>query len=52
MAGETYRDERPLTECSECDSLTHHDGLCALCRQKKHEAWWPTRNDATKEPTT
>ncbi|MGQ4350491.1 hypothetical protein [Streptomyces sp. SAS_275] len=36
---------RPVTNCRECESLTAHDGLCALCRQEKHDAWWPTRGE-------
>ncbi|MFF0143561.1 hypothetical protein ACFYRN_45160 [Streptomyces sp. NPDC005227] len=43
--GERYRDDRPPTVCSECGSRTRHDGLCALCRQEKHDAWWPTRGE-------
>lgn len=34
---------QPVANCRECESLTAHDGLCALCRQSQHEAWWPTR---------
>lgn len=34
---------QPVANCRECESLTAHDGLCALCRQEKHDAWWPTR---------
>lgn len=51
MAGDDYLDDRPAGECRECDSLTHHDGLCALCRQEKHEEWWPTRNTAKESST-
>ncbi|MFF3511570.1 hypothetical protein [Streptomyces sp. NPDC002573] len=39
---------RPSTECGECGSPTWHGALCALCRQEKHDAWWPTRN---QQPT-
>lgn len=28
-----------MADCSECDSSTYHDGLCALCRAEKHETW-------------
>ncbi|WP_225825647.1 hypothetical protein [Streptomyces naphthomycinicus] len=35
----------PVTGCRECEAVTDHDGLCALCRQEKHDAWWPTRGD-------
>lgn len=52
MRGEELpEDIRPVTDCRECESRTEHDGLCALCRQEKHEAWWPTRDTATKEPS-
>jgi hypothetical protein len=37
--------ERPSSLCGECGSATWHGDLCALCRQDKHEQWWPTRND-------
>jgi hypothetical protein len=37
----------PVSDCRECESVTGHDGLCALCRQDKHEAWWPTRDQAS-----
>lgn len=54
IAGREYVDDRPVTDCRECESQTRHDGLCALCRQEKHDAWWPTRDASidTKEPTT
>ncbi|MFB6934550.1 hypothetical protein [Streptomyces chartreusis] len=35
----------PVTDCRECEAVTDHDGLCALCRQEKHDAWWPTRGE-------
>ena len=35
--------KRTSSECGECGSATWHGVLCALCRQEKHEAWWPTR---------
>ncbi|MDQ1037238.1 hypothetical protein QFZ75_003654 [Streptomyces sp. V3I8] len=38
--------ERTSSACGECGSATYHDTLCALCRQEKHEAWWPTRGEA------
>ncbi|NUS82707.1 MAG: hypothetical protein HOY75_08135 [Streptomyces sp.] len=51
MNGEELpEDTRPVGQCRECESATDHDGLCALCRQDKHEEWWPTRNADTKEP--
>jgi hypothetical protein len=34
---------RPVSNCRECECFTDHDGLCAVCRQEKHEEWWPTR---------
>ena len=43
MAGREYVDDRPVTDCRECESQTRHDRLCAICRQEKHEEWWPTR---------
>jgi hypothetical protein len=36
----------PSSACGECGSPTWHGKLCALCRQEKHEAWWPTRETA------
>ncbi|GAQ52104.1 hypothetical protein [Streptomyces acidiscabies] len=42
-AGRTPK--RPSSECGECGSATWHGELCALCRQEKHEAWWPTREE-------
>ena len=38
---------RPSSGCRECDAVTHHGELCALCRQEKHDEWWPTRPTAT-----
>lgn len=40
-------DVRPTANCRECNCLTAHDGLCAVCRQEAHEQWWPTRDTAT-----
>ncbi|MEX3206041.1 hypothetical protein [Streptomyces acidiscabies] len=37
--------KRPSSKCGECGSATWHGELCALCRQEKHEAWWPTREE-------
>ncbi|MEV7389589.1 hypothetical protein [Streptomyces sp. NPDC091215] len=37
---------RQASECGECGTGTWHGALCALCRQEKHEAWWPTRGRA------
>ncbi|MDQ0809886.1 hypothetical protein QFZ63_001600 [Streptomyces sp. B3I7] len=37
--------KHPSSLCGECGSATWHGELCALCRQEKHEQWWPTRND-------
>lgn len=34
------------TSCGVCQSPTHRDGLCVLCRQSQHDEWWPTRNGA------
>lgn len=39
----------PVTDCRECEAVTNHAGLCALCRQEKHEAWWPTRDQQQPE---
>ncbi|WP_370667071.1 hypothetical protein [Streptomyces sp. IBSBF 2507] len=39
----------PVTDCRECEAVTDHDGLCALCRQEKHDEWWPTRANAAEE---
>lgn len=33
-------DARPLSACGDCGGPTRHDGLCALCRRRKHEQWW------------
>ena len=38
--------KHPSSECGECGSATWHGALCALCRQEKHDAWWPTRGTA------
>lgn len=44
MRGEELpEDARPVAQCRECEAWTDHDGLCAVCRQEKHEQWWPTR---------
>lgn len=43
--------KRPSSECKECDAATWHGELCALCRQAKHEAWWPTRDTAPSTET-
>ncbi|MER5213672.1 hypothetical protein ABT063_24650 [Streptomyces sp. NPDC002838] len=44
--------KRPTSECGECGTATWHGALCALCRQEKHEAWWPTRDQQpTPEPS-
>lgn len=40
--------QRPSSRCGECGSATWHGELCALCRQEKHEAWWPTRETAAQ----
>jgi hypothetical protein len=37
--------KRPSSECRECEAATYHGELCALCRQTKHETWWPTRGE-------
>lgn len=29
--------------CRECGSGSSHGDLCALCRQDRHEEWWPKR---------
>lgn len=39
--------QRPSSTCRECDSATYHGELCALCRQEKHDEWWPTREQTT-----
>lgn len=40
MRGEELpEDIRPVAQCRECESPTHHDGLCALCRQTNHDEW-------------
>jgi hypothetical protein len=44
MRGEELpADARPVSQCRDCEGSTDHDGLCALCRQDAHDAWWPTR---------
>jgi hypothetical protein len=40
----------PSSDCGECGSATWHGELCALCRQEKHDEWWPTRN-AEEQPS-
>ncbi|MFG2372590.1 hypothetical protein ACGFY9_14065 [Streptomyces sp. NPDC048504] len=39
--GKELPDGRVATDCTECGSATLHGEWCALCRQEKHEAWWP-----------
>ncbi|NUU25244.1 MAG: hypothetical protein HOV68_27635 [Streptomycetaceae bacterium] len=34
------------SECGDCGAATWHGVLCGLCRQEKHAAWWPTRDQA------
>lgn len=46
LRGEELPNDRPATDCRECGSTTRHDGLCVLCRQEKHDEWWPTRETA------
>ncbi|WP_171108635.1 MULTISPECIES: hypothetical protein [unclassified Streptomyces] len=43
--------KRPSSECGDCAAPTWHGELCALCRQEKHEAWWPTRDQQPAEAT-
>lgn len=45
--GAPLGDTRPLAACRECGGSTRHEGLCALCRQELHDAWWPERHRAT-----
>ena len=26
--------------CTDCGATTLHTGLCALCRQERHDEWW------------
>jgi hypothetical protein len=40
---------RTTSECGECGSATWHGEWCALCRQEKHEEWWPTREQQGAE---
>lgn len=40
--------KHPSSQCTACGSATWHGELCALCRQEKHEAWWPTRETAAQ----
>lgn len=42
---------RTSSECKDCDAATWHGELCAVCRQEKHEAWWPTRDTAPSTDT-
>jgi hypothetical protein len=39
-------DARRIGPCGECGCSTDHDGLCSMCRQDKHDEWWPTRTQA------
>lgn len=43
--------KRPSSQCGDCGTSTWHGALCALCRQDKHEAWWPTRNEQSPART-
>lgn len=38
--------KRPSSQCGDCGTATWHGELCALCRQDRHEKWWPTREGA------
>ncbi|NEB70267.1 hypothetical protein G3I39_24900 [Streptomyces fulvissimus] len=38
LRGQELPDDRPTTNCRECQSQTRHDGLCAMCRQDAHTA--------------
>ncbi|MBA4865956.1 hypothetical protein H1V43_32350 [Streptomyces sp. PSKA54] len=42
-AGRPARPE--TTQCGECGNATWHSGMCAVCRQQKHDEWWPTREE-------
>ncbi|MFB8101327.1 hypothetical protein ACFC3O_00570 [Streptomyces sp. NPDC056007] len=46
LRGQELPDDRPTTDCRECQSQTRHDGLCALCRQDAHEEWTRTTEGA------
>ncbi|MFE6126771.1 hypothetical protein ACFQ6Q_00640 [Streptomyces sp. NPDC056437] len=37
--GEELADDRPLTDCTSCESPTRHGKLCALCAQDAHDEW-------------
>jgi len=39
--------KHPSSRCGECDAATWHGALCALCRQEKHDEWWPTREGSS-----
>ncbi|MFI2314111.1 hypothetical protein AMK17_25260 [Streptomyces sp. CB00072] len=39
LRGQELSDDRPTTNCRECQSQTRHDGLCAMCRQDAHTTW-------------
>ncbi|MFC7909031.1 hypothetical protein [Streptomyces nigra] len=30
----------PAMDCRRCESRTHHNALCAQCRQEAHADWW------------
>ena len=49
MRSEPFVDARVLAPCRECGAPTRPDGLCALCRQERHDAWWATRGEAGTE---
>jgi len=34
--------------CRDCEEDTSRDGLCVLCRQDLHDAWWPHRTEPTR----
>ncbi|MER8030670.1 hypothetical protein ABTZ78_17125 [Streptomyces bauhiniae] len=38
----------PITNCTGCDARTHHNGLCAQCRQEKHKGWWTAPTPITE----
>lgn len=36
----------PAMPCVDCGTATLHTGLCPLCRQERHDAWWAARKAA------
>lgn len=41
---------REMTPCIECQTMTEHGGICAVCRMEGHDNWKEeTKNDGAAE---